>query len=178
MSTAASASEFTIRKATVEDVPQILEFIRELADYEKLLHTVETTPELLARNLFGVGATENQVTPARAAQVAIAVETATSTPVGMALYFFNFSTFTGRPGLYLEDLFVREAYRGKGLGKMFFKWLAGIAYEGGCGRMEWAVLDWNEPARKFYAKIGAREMSDWVPCRLDAAALKRLAESE
>jgi GNAT superfamily N-acetyltransferase len=153
-----------IEKATVHDVPLILQFIRELAEYEKLLDRVTTTEELLRETLFG---------PRPAAEVLLAYET--TEPVGFAIYFFNYSTFMGRPGLYLEDLFVRPAVRGQGFGRALLAHLAQIAIERNCGRMEWAVLDWNEPAIGFYKRLGAVPMDDWTVFRLWDKALRDLA---
>jgi GNAT superfamily N-acetyltransferase len=156
-----------IEKATVHDVPLILQFIRELAEYEKLLDRVTTTEDLLRETLFG---------PRPAAEVLLAYET--NEPVGFAIYFFNYSTFMGRPGLYLEDLFVRPAVRGRGFGRALLAHLAQIAIERNCGRMEWAVLDWNEPAIAFYKRLGAVPMDDWTVFRLWDKALTDLAGSK
>lgn len=154
----------SIRTATVADVPLILDFIRGLADYEKLAHEVVATEATLRQTLFGA-------TPA--AQVVIAeVE---GRPAGFALYFFNYSTFLAKPGLYLEDLFVKPEYRGAGTGKALLLHLAKIANTRGCGRMEWSVLDWNEPAIKFYETLGARRMKEWQICRLTGPALAQYA---
>ncbi|KAJ8323063.1 Peroxygenase 1 [Batrachochytrium dendrobatidis] len=174
----AARTRFELRSATIEDVPLIRTLIRELAEFEKLLDTCSTTEELLAQHLFGVGSNPDQVTPQRAAHVLIASEIATHTPVGMALYFFNFSTFTAKPGLYLEDLYIREAYRGAGIGSMFFDRLASIAKDAGCGRMEWSVLDWNERARSFYKSLDAKEMEGWLICRLDEQALQAFPRNQ
>ncbi len=145
----------TIRHATVEDVPLILAFIKGIAEYEKLLHEVEATEAMLAENLFG-----NKP----AAHVIIAFED--YTPVGFALYFYNFSTFRSKKGLYLEDLFVWPEYRGKGYGKALFSQLLERASQSGCGRMEWSVLDWNQPAIDFYHSFGAKPMSGWTTFRI------------
>ena len=153
-----------IEKATVQDVPLILQFISELAEYEKLLDRVTTTEELLRETLFG---------PRPAAEVLLAYET--NEPVGFAIYFFNYSTFMGRPGLYLEDLFVRPAVRGRGFGRALLAHLAQVAIERNCGRMEWAVLDWNEPAIGFYKRLGAVPMDDWTVFRVWDKALQDLA---
>ncbi len=154
----------SIRTATVADVPLILDFIRGLADYEKLAHEVVATEATLRQTLFGA-------TPA--AQVVIAeVE---GRPAGFALYFFNYSTFLAKPGLYLEDLFVKPEYRGAGTGTALLLHLAKIANTRGCGRMEWSVLDWNEPAIKFYETLGARRMNEWQICRLTGPALAQYA---
>ena len=156
-----------IRAATAADVPLILDFIRGLAEYERMLDQVETTEELLRASLFpGSGG-------APAAHCVIG--SVDGTPAGFALYFFNYSTFLGRPGLYLEDLFVKPEHRGAGLGKALLLHLAALARARGCGRMEWSVLDWNEPAIGFYESLGAKRLLDWQICRLDAAALERLS---
>jgi GNAT superfamily N-acetyltransferase len=156
----------TIRPATPDDVPLILEFIRGLAAYEKLLHEVEADEAQLARTLF----------PADGAPVAHCVLAfVDGAPAGFALYFFNYSTFLARPGLYLEDLFVKPEFRGHGLGKALLLHLAQIANARGCGRLEWWVLDWNQPAIDFYKKIGAVPMSDWTVFRLTGAALRQYA---
>jgi len=153
-----------IRSATAADVPLILRFIRDLATYEKLLDDVIATEEALHRTLFG--------TPP-AAQVLIAE--VDGQPTGFALYFFNYSTFLAKPGLYLEDLFVKPEFRGAGIGKALLLHLAKIANARGCGRMEWAVLDWNEPAKGFYQKLGAVPLDDWRVMRLTGAALAQYA---
>ena len=153
-----------IEKATVNDVPLILQFIRELAEYERLLDRVTASEELLSETLFG---------PRPAAEVLLAYES--NEPAGFAIYFFNYSTFMGRPGLYLEDLFVRPPVRGRGFGRALLAHLAQIAIERNCGRMEWAVLDWNEPAIGFYKRLGAVLMDDWTVFRLWDKALRDLA---
>ena len=153
---------FTIRQAAPKDVPLILQFIKELAAYEKLLHEVVATEELLSRYLFGEQKT---------AEVVLGY--AGDTPVGFALYFFNFSTFVGRPGIYLEDLYVKADHRGHGYGKALLLYLARMAVERGYGRFEWAVLDWNTPAIEFYRSLGARQMNEWIVNRLDGKALKK-----
>jgi len=155
---------FVIREATVEDVPLILNFIRELADYEKLLHEVVATEETLCETLFG-----NR----RVAEVVIGY--LDGHPVSFALFFHNFSTFLGRPGIYLEDLFVKPEMRGKGIGKMMLAFLAKLAKDRGCGRLEWWVLDWNESAIKFYRSIGAISMDEWTVHRVTGDALDELA---
>lgn len=157
-------ASFRIEKAILNDVPLILQFIRELAEYEKLLHRVTTNEDRVRETLFG---------PDPAAHALLAYEN--NQPVGFAIYFFNYSTFVGRPGLYLEDLFVRPEARGKGFGRELLAHLARIAVERGCGRMEWAVLDWNEPAIGFYQKLGAITMDDWTVFRLMDQALADLA---
>jgi GNAT superfamily N-acetyltransferase len=153
-----------IRPATAADVPLILGFIRALATYEKLLPEVIATEETLHHTLFS---------PAPAAHVVIAEEH--GRPAGFALYFFNYSTFLAKPGLYLEDLFVSPEFRGHGTGKALLLHLAKIANARGCGRMEWSVLDWNEPAKGFYRNLGARSLDDWRIFRLTGAALAQYA---
>jgi GNAT superfamily N-acetyltransferase len=157
----------TIRPATEHDVPVILAFIRDLAQYERLEHEVVATEAALRSALFG---------PRPYAEVALAC--LATEPVGFALFFHNFSTFLGRPGIYLEDLFVRPDARGRGIGKRLLVWLAHTAVERGCGRLEWAVLDWNEPAISFYRNLGATLKSEWQTFRLTGAALTDLAGSE
>lgn len=159
-------STTTIRPATRADLPLILEFIRALADYEKLAHEVEATEAKLAATLF----------PANEASVAHCVLAFHGpTPAGFALYFFNYSTWLARPGLYLEDLFVKPELRGKGIGKALLLHLAKLANAKGCGRMEWSVLDWNQPAIDFYESLGAKRMTEWQICRLTGEALARYA---
>jgi GNAT superfamily N-acetyltransferase len=155
----------SIRPAVAEDVPLILQLIRELAQYERLAGDVVATEELLRRHLFG--------TPP-AAEVMLAV--CNGDPAGFVLYFRNFSTFVGRPGIYVEDLYVRERWRGRGLGRAMLRRVAGIARDCGCGRMEWTVLDWNEPAIGFYRSIGARSLDDWRLFRLTGDALRDFAD--
>ncbi len=155
---------FAIEPATAADVPLILQLIRELADYERAPNDAVATEEGLREVLFG---------EAPSASVLLARDG--ETPVGFAVYFFNFSTWLGRPGLYLEDLFVRPELRGKGYGRALLERLAQIAHERGCGRMEWAVLDWNEPAIQFYKKLGAVPMEEWTTFRLTRDGIARLA---
>jgi GNAT superfamily N-acetyltransferase len=150
--------------ASPEDVPLILQMIRGLAEYERLSHQVEATEESIRTSLFG---------PRPAAEVVLAYSG--STPVGFALFFHNFSTFLGRHGLYLEDLFVVPEWRGRGVGRRLLTHLAAIAVERGCGRFEWAVLDWNESAIGFYRRLGAQMLDDWRICRLTGDALDRAA---
>lgn len=154
-----------IRPATATDAETIATLVRELADYEKLLHEAKAGAEDFRRELTA----ENPV-------IHVLIAEWNGEPVGFALYFFNFSTFVGRPGLYLEDLFVRPAMRGKGIGRALLRALARIARERRCGRLEWAVLDWNEPALKFYASLGARRMTEWIVHRLTPVEIDRLAE--
>src|SRR5881398_1533429 len=157
---------FDIRSASVEDVPIILELIRDLATYERAPHEVTSTEEQLIDVLFG----EHP-----AAEVLLAFEG--KSPVGFAIFFHNFSTWLGRPGLYLEDLFVKPEKRGKGYGRALLVELAKIARDRGCGRMEWAVLDWNEPAIQFYRKLGAKPMDDWTVFRLKRDGIAKLADA-
>jgi GNAT superfamily N-acetyltransferase len=160
-------NEFVIRAARMEDVPVILQLIRDLATYERAPHEVTATEEQLIDVLFG---------ERPAAEVLLAFEG--QSPVGFAVFFHNFSTWLGRPGLYLEDLFVKPEKRGKGYGRALLIELAKIARERECGRMEWAVLDWNEPAIKFYHSLGAKPMDEWTVFRLTRDGIARLAESK
>lgn len=154
----------TLRAATPADVPLILQLIRALAEYERAPDAVVATEELLREHLFGA---------APAAHVLLA--SADGEPVGFALYFFNFSTWLGRPGLYLEDLFVLPEHRRSGHGRALLQRLGQIAHERGCGRMEWAVLDWNEPAIEFYRTLGASPLGDWTIFRLTEEGIANLA---
>ena len=157
--------DFTLRSATIDDVPSILGFIIELAEYEKLAHEVVATEDTLRETLFG---------PTPYAQVFIA-ELA-GVPVGYALFFHNFSTFTGRPGIYLEDLYVQPKHRGQGFGKLLLAYLARKAVDMNCTRVEWSVLDWNQPAIDFYRSIGALPMDGWTVQRLDDDRLASFAK--
>ena len=157
-------TEVAFRKAGRKDVALILEFIRELADYEKMLDEVVATPELLEKWIFDE----------RKAEVIFALEG--EREVGFALFFHNFSTFLGRAGIYLEDLYVRPECRGKGYGKALFRELVRIAVERGCGRLEWWCLDWNKPSIDFYLSLGAEPMKDWTVYRIAGETLKRLAK--
>ena len=159
-------AETRVREATEEDVPLVLSLIRDLAEYEKLSQEVVATEGDLRANLFG----ERPV-----AEVLIADHD--GVPAGFALFFHNFSTFLGKPGIYLEDLYVKPELRGAGIGKKLLVHLARLAKKRGCGRLEWWVLDWNEPSIGFYRKIGAVAMDDWTVYRLTGQALSRLAES-
>lgn len=154
----------SIRAATSADVPVILGFIRGLADYEKLSHEVEATEEKLRATLF-----PQKGLPAAECVLAFIDET----PAGFAIYFTTYSTFLARPGLYLEDLFVNPNQRGRGIGKALLIHLARLANARGCGRMEWTVLDWNQPAIEFYESLGARRQPQWQICRLSGEALAR-----
>lgn len=153
-----------ILPARSEDVPIILNMIRALGDYERLSHEVVATEEGLRNWLFG---------ERPAAEVVLAY--ADGAVVGFALFFHNFSTFLGRPGLYLEDLFVQPEWRSRGIGRQLLVHLAELAVERGCGRMEWTVLDWNESALRFYERMGARVMKEWQICRLTGDSLSRVA---
>ena len=157
---------FEIRTTTDADVPVILNLIRDLADYERAPDAVVTTEAGLREVLFG---------PKRAAEVLLALEDGVA--IGFAVYFYNFSTWLGRPGIYLEDLFIRPTARGKGYGRALLERLAQIAQERGCGRMEWAVLDWNDPAIQFYKKLGAEPMTEWTVFRLTQESIANLARS-
>jgi GNAT superfamily N-acetyltransferase len=156
-------SDLTIRPVRVGDETILLELIGELAEYEKLASEVVATAELLHQSLFGEQPVAEAVLAEWQGQVC-----------GFALWFRNFSTFVGRPGLYLEDLYVRESHRGRGVGKALLLHLAGIARQRGYGRMEWSVLDWNQPAIDFYRSLGACPMNDWTVFRLDQTALEKL----
>ncbi len=161
-----STSEFRIERGTDWDVPVILNLIKQLAEFEKLGHEVLATEDILRQTLFG---------DKPAAEVLLAH--AGDTPAGFALFFTNFSTFLGRPGLYLEDLFVVPEYRGQGLGRRLMAHLANIAVERGYGRMEWSVLDWNSRAIEFYKSLGARPMDEWTVFRVTGDGLTSLAGS-
>jgi GNAT superfamily N-acetyltransferase len=156
-----------IRPAVQQDVPLLLELVKELAAYEKLSHAVVANESLLAEHLFG---------PRPAAEALVA--SLDGVAVGFALFFTNFSTFVGRPGIYLEDLFVRPVARGAGVGRALLQEVARIAVRRNCGRLEWAVLDWNEPAIGFYRKLGAVALDDWTLFRVTADALARLSSAE
>jgi GNAT superfamily N-acetyltransferase len=154
----------TIRPAAAHEVPLVLEFIRELAVYERLEHEMSATTADLATALFG---------PRPYAEVVFAC--LEGTPVGYALFFHNFSTFIGKPGIYLEDLFVRPHARGRGIGRRLLAWLAHTTLERGCARLDWAVLDWNAPAIAIYRSVGAVAQDDWTTMRVDGTALEQLA---
>lgn len=155
-----------IKPATLQDVGVILQFIKDLAIYEKLLHEVEATEEKLMATLFG----ERPF-----AECVIAY--LDDAPVGFALFFHNYSTFLAKSGLHLEDLYVSPDMRGKGIGKQLILHLAKIAHERGCGRFEWSVLDWNEPAIQFYLSLGAEMMDGWTTCRVTGNTLTKLAQA-
>lgn len=154
----------SIRSAVTTDLPLIAQFIRDLAEYEKLAHEVRFDEAVLGDRLFG---------PRPYAEVLIGE--IDGAPQGFALFFHNFSTFEGKPGIYLEDLFVRPEARGSGLGKALLKALAALAVERDCARLEWSVLDWNEPAIVFYRSLGAKSMDGWTINRVDGDALQELA---
>lgn len=153
----------SIRPATPADLPLIAQLIRDLAAYEKLAHEVRFDDAVLGRKLFG-----------ERPYAEVVIGEVDGTPQGFALFFHNFSTFEGKPGIYLEDLFVRPEARGAGLGKALLSHLAMLALERDCARLEWSVLDWNEPAIGFYRKLGARLMDEWTVMRVDGTALQQL----
>lgn len=157
----------SIRFATPADLPLIADLIRALAEYEKLAHEVRFDDAVLAAKLFGPNGGHGPYAEVIIGEV-------DGVPQGFALFFHNFSTFEGKPGVYLEDLFVRPEARGSGLGKALLSRLAAIAVERDCARLEWSVLDWNEPAIGFYKKLGARLMDEWTVMRVDGAALAAL----
>ncbi|MCY4264140.1 MAG: GNAT family N-acetyltransferase [Gammaproteobacteria bacterium] len=156
--------DFQLRQATIEDCPLILELINELAEYEKLAHEVTATVAILEESLFGE----------RSGAEAVIAEFHHK-PVGYALWFYNFSTFTGRPGIYLEDIYVRPTMRGRGFGKCLLAYLAKLAVDRNYTRVEWSVLDWNEPSIRFYRAIGAIPMDEWTVQRLHGEALTSFA---
>lgn len=164
MRTTTSIPGFRIEETAGQDVPLILSFIKELAEYERLSDSVVVTEGLVREALFGERPSAEAV-----------IGYYEDAPVGFALFFHNYSTFSGRPGLYLEDLYVRPEMRGRGLGRALLVYLAQVARSRGCGRMEWAVLDWNEPAIKFYKSLGAHPMDEWTVFRLTGEALDKLA---
>lgn len=165
MFTSTCDPDFIIRPAIVEDTALILTFIKELADYEKLLHEVVANEDTLKESLFGD-------TP----HAKVVIGEYKGKPVSFALYFHNFSTFIGRPGIYLEDLYVQPDMRGKGLGKILLGYLATLAIELNCGRLEWWVLDWNQPAIDFYQSLGAKPMDEWTINRVTGETLDQLAK--
>jgi GNAT superfamily N-acetyltransferase len=156
-----------IRSAAERDVPVILDMIKALAEYEKLAHAVTATEQTVRESLFGAHPV---------AEVLIA--TVEGDPAGFALFFHNYSTFLAQRGLYLEDLFVKPAYRGRGIGRALLERLAAIAVERNCGRFEWSVLDWNEPAIGFYKKLGAVPLDEWTIFRVTGDPLERLARKQ
>ena len=157
---------FTIKKASIEDSKLIIDFIKKLAEYEELSHEVIATEEDIAKTIF----TENSGVEAIIGYIK-------SIPVAFAIFHHNYSTFLGKKGLYLEDLFVLPEHRNSGIGKKMLKYLANIAVERDCGRFEWSVLDWNEPAIKFYENLGAELKKEWITTRLSGDALVNLANS-
>jgi len=159
-----AATEFRIEPATERDIPVILSLIKGLAEYEKLSHEVVATEAGLRESLFG----------ARPGAEAVIAYAGTE-PVGFAVFFHNYSTFLGRPGLYLEDLFVLPQWRGRGLGRQLLTYVAHVAVTRGCGRLEWAALNWNESAIRFYLGLGAEPMNQWTIYRLTGDGLKQLA---
>ncbi len=161
------SEKFTIREARESDVGVLLAMIRELAEYERLSHAVVATEEHLRRALFGK--------PSFAEAL---LADADGIAAGFALYFLTFSTFVGKPGIWLEDLFVRPQFRRRGIGQALLQHVAAIARQRDCGRMEWAVLDWNQPAIDFYRRHGALPLDDWTTFRLDATALSKLQNGQ
>jgi GNAT superfamily N-acetyltransferase len=159
-------NDFVIRPATAGDVPLVLEFVKALAEYERLSDRVTATAATLHESLFGAHP---------GAEVLLAFEA--QTPVGFAVYCHNFSTFLGVKGLWLEDIFVKPEFRGRGYGKALLLRAARIAHDRGCGRFEWAVLDWNTPAQDFYKSLGAVPLDDWTIFRVAGDALTRLAKT-
>jgi GNAT superfamily N-acetyltransferase len=164
MTSKAAPERFEIRQATEDEVPIILAFIKKLAGYERLSNEVVATEQSLRQALFGERPT---------AEVAIGYFE--QKPVGFVLFFHNFSTFLGRPGIYIEDLFVDEPYRRRGFGRALLLHVARLAKERRCGRLEWSVLDWNEPAIRFYQKLGATPLAEWTVYRIAGASLENLA---
>ena len=153
-----------IRKATEKDIDIIFNFIKELAIYEKLENEVTATEDLILETLF-----KND-------KADVLIASYDGNPVGMALYFYTYSTFLGRIGIYLEDLYVKEEYRGKGIGKLLIKNLAKICLDNGYGRLEWSVLDWNKPSIDFYESLDAKPQTEWIKYRLEGKSLKKLSE--
>ena len=156
-------SDFELRFAEQDDVPLILEFIKELAEYEKMSQDVVATEDVLRESLF-----ERKIAE-------VIIGEFQNKPVSFALFFYNFSTFLGKPGIYLEDLFVKPEVRGKGIGKIMLSFLAKLAIDRKCGRLEWSCLDWNEPSIKFYKHLGAIPMDDWTVYRVCDDELNKLA---
>lgn len=161
------SGDIVVRSATAEDSALVLDFIRQLAQYEKLEHQCIATAEEIRATLFGPNA-----------KAASLVAFEDGKPAGFAVYFWSYSTFLAKPGLYLEDLFVKPELRGRGIGKRIFQELLRIAKANDCGRFEWSVLDWNEPAIKFYESLGAKAQAEWVRYRLDEEQISRLANSQ
>ncbi|KAG1449278.1 hypothetical protein G6F56_008689 [Rhizopus delemar] len=163
--------DLEIRKTTIEDVPTILHFIKSLAEYERLSHEVTATEDILRETLFGER-------PYAEAVIAYARKTKEDPlePAGISIFFYNFSTFTGKPGLYLEDLFVHPEFRGTGIGKKLLIYLANVAKQRNNPRFEWVCIDWNEPSLKFYESLGAKSLKEWIIHRVEGKALDDLAE--
>ena len=159
-------SKTTIREATIEDAELLLHFVYELAREEKAEHEVETSKRQLVNTLFGKDATAHAV-----------ICESEGIPIGHAVYFFNYSTWQGKNGLYIEDLYILAEYRNLGAGKQIIKYLSGLALEKDCGRVEWSVLDWNTPAIGFYDSLGAKPQDEWIRYRLSGRALKEIAIS-
>ena len=159
-----SLPDFEIRPAAIADVPLILSFIKKLAEYERLAHEVVATEESLRETLFNARKTAE-----------IAIGYYQNKPIGLVLFFHNYSTFLGRPGLYIEDLFIDESYRRRGFGAALLRYVARLAIERNCGRLAWSVLDWNKPAVDFYTKLGAVPMSGWTVFRVTGESLANLA---
>jgi GNAT superfamily N-acetyltransferase len=157
----------SIRRARPDQSRLIFSLLRELAEYEKLSHEIEATEADIANALFG----SNPILFCEIAEWE-------DEPAGFALWFFNFPTFAGRPGIYLEDLFVRPPFRGKGIGKALLAYLAGLCVENGWSRMQWSVLDWNTPSIDFYQSLGAQMMDEWKLCKITGSALSQLAEAK
>jgi len=154
---------FKLRFAEINDVPIILEFIKDLADYENMSQEVVTTEEMLSEFLF------------RRKMAEVIIGEYKDKPVALALFFHNFSTFMGRPGIYLEDIYVKPEMRGKGIGRIIMSFLAKLALQRNCGRLEWWCLDWNEPSIQFYKQMGAVPMDEWTVYRVHGEALEKLA---
>ena len=164
MKAASLAPLLNIRPALAEDVPAILQMVRELSAYENLLDEVTATPSRIQEALCGASPHAHAILAEHGKETA-----------GMAVFFFNFSTFRAQRGLYLEDLYVKEAFRRQGCGERMLRYLAGVAVQNGCGRLEWAVLDWNLPAVRFYEKMGAKVLKEWRICRVSGKSLPALA---
>ena len=156
-------SEFKMRATIREDAKLVLHYINAIAEYEEMSNVVEATLEDIEKNIFDNNRAE------------VLIAEVNGKPIGFALYFFNFSTFVGKPGVYLEDLFIDKEYRGRGYGKEIFKVLAKVAKENDCGRMEWVCLDWNEPSLKFYNSLGAEQKNEWIIHRLHKNGIDNLA---
>lgn len=154
------------REATIEDTPLVLNFIKRLAEYEKLLHEVEVTEAQIQSSLFSA--------EPRAFCTIAEID---NKPAGFAICFYNYSTFLGKSGVYIEDLYVEEEFRGRGIGKGFFKYLAQKAMDENCGRIEWAVLDWNEPSIEFYKEMGGKPMNEWIVYRLEGQTIQNVAKA-